>query len=363
MVVSTSGDLGDVVYLLGILKELGGGPHSLLLEPSNLTKFKTWNDIMRLHRFMSDLVLSQDYIKEFRPVDVHDKVDWVSGNFRSNGWGKLGDTLMHRHLRHLIDHKGVAKELVNVVGESKWINAESAWLSPVIINRTHRYHSRFFDWKPIVKHYGNRLAFIGTEIEWRDFCLENGIVEFIKTDTALEVAQIIAGSDLFIGNQSMAYAIAEGMKHNTLQETSSKTPDCVFFRPNAQYAPSGRYTLPDIEGSGALEVEPPKPPALQFNTQTGPPHGWMYKGRFLGNGFGGAMSKMMLMPEFQGGDRTLAEEALIGDNVDRCPEFFMKQHPDLSAGFRIAEKYAMYRAKLNRTSHEQTQDRSSRQPV
>ena len=58
----------------------------------------------------------------------------------------------------------------------------------------------------------------------------------LKTTTDfLEVGQIIAGSKLFIGNQSAAYTVAEGLKHNLIQETSPRIPSSYFNRSNARY--------------------------------------------------------------------------------------------------------------------------------
>ena len=39
-------------------------------------------------------------------------------------------------------------------------------------------------------------------------------------------ARIIAGSKIFIGNQSTPFAIAEGMKHNRILETDITIPNC-----------------------------------------------------------------------------------------------------------------------------------------
>jgi len=44
-------------------------------------------------------------------------------------------------------------------------------------------------------------------------------IKYVPTANFLELAQIISGCDVFIGNQSSPFALAEGMKKNRIQET------------------------------------------------------------------------------------------------------------------------------------------------
>lgn len=79
--------------------------------------------------------------------------------------------------------------------------------------------------------------------EHRQFCNCFGEVEYQPTKDLLEVAKLIAGSPLFIGNQSSAMAIAEGLKHPRVQEVADWIPDCIYpGATNAQYVATGSYT-------------------------------------------------------------------------------------------------------------------------
>ena len=60
-------------------------------------------------------------------------------------------------------------------------------------------------------------------------------VIYTPTKNFLEVAQLIAGSKLFIGNQSAPYAVAEGLKHNSILEVTLPSPDCIYERDNGRY--------------------------------------------------------------------------------------------------------------------------------
>src|SRR4029077_10091366 len=98
----------------------------------------------------------------------------------------------------------------------------------------------FFPWAELVRVFGNDMAFIGLPGEYNAFCEVFGKVGYLPTKSLLEAAQAIAGAELFIGNQSCCYAIAEGLKHNSIQETSVSTAvDCIFPRANGIFCHDG----------------------------------------------------------------------------------------------------------------------------
>lgn len=104
---------------------------------------------------------------------------------------------------------------------------------PVVISRTGRYPNFRFPWNKVMQRYGPHASFVGTQFEWERFCFQHGSLPYCPTANALELARVIAGSRLFVGNQSLCYAIAEGLKQNTVQETSKIFPNCIWRRPGA----------------------------------------------------------------------------------------------------------------------------------
>jgi ADP-heptose:LPS heptosyltransferase len=57
----------------------------------------------------------------------------------------------------------------------------------------------------------------------------------VKTETILDLARVIAGAGVFIGNQSAPMAIALGLGKNVIQECWQANPNCLFRRDNAIY--------------------------------------------------------------------------------------------------------------------------------
>ncbi len=182
-------------------------------------------------------------------------------------------------------------------------------------------------------HYRNKLLFVGLKHEWREFIGHHGYVEYVPTANMLEVAQLIAGSDLFIGNQSCANAIAEGLKHNSIQETHLEYPDCVYVRPNASFIADGVVTLPD---GTVLKGQRPK---QERRTHITPPKMWQYAG------YGANPVFEHLVREVEVQERLEADEAaerVYAANVERCPDFFTDRS-DQAKMLRFQQALGNYR--------------------
>lgn len=275
MIASTEGDAGDAVLLLGIMSQIPDGPHSLLLQSSNTTKMHKGERFDAFVESFAPLASSQSYIRECRPAEPDDKIDWKSAEFRKVPYRGL--TLLGAHLSNYNESQ---RQSLVVTGEDQWlygIKKSEETKDMIVINRTGRYRNWTFPWMTVVRKYKHRLLFVGYEHEWREFCGHFGYVEFRRTNTLLEVAELIAGSLLFIGNQSCANAIAEGLKHPMIQEMSLEHPDCIFKRDNAQHVAKGHCVLPGFDGDEDEETEALKVVIDDIDTTTVPPGGWQFQ--------------------------------------------------------------------------------------
>jgi hypothetical protein len=205
-------DLGDICYSLASIQALGGG--TFYLKPTQGNIFK----------LLSRLVSSQEYIKGLLPYSGQ-PIDYDFSTFRKGGI-PFGIRLAELHARWVKANVDFAKPWLKVTPSEKT-------KGKIVVSRTPRYRNRFFPWKSLVEQYYKDMMFVGIEAEWRAFCIQTGkYVEYLRTDDLQGVAEAIAGSELFIGNQSSPNAIAEGLRHNMIQETFLATPDCLFPRPN-----------------------------------------------------------------------------------------------------------------------------------
>ena len=313
MVCSSTGDNGDATYLLCLLKQIPNGPHTLSLRSSKWTKAKDDEGVQRLFTNLQRLVRLQPYIRDIDLIGQDDPVDWRSEGFRERHFSP-GETLMQAHLNHLIAKHGIGRDFT---AKEPWLfSVEPSAVSKgrVVINRTSRYRNDRFPWTEVVAHYGSRLLFIGLEHEWREFVNAHGYVSHHPTADLLEMAQVIKGSDLFIGNQSCAYALCEGMKHNSIQESNLELPDCIYVRPNASYVADGVVTLPD-----GTVLRGKRPPVVKKTHVTPPGGGWLFAGYPPFPVF------ELLVKEVAQREKLSIEEAgdrVYSSNVERCPNFF-----------------------------------------
>ena len=317
LIKGTAGDLGDMIVVLGILSELPGGPHTLLLQPSRVTK---GGGIINSAAFVTDFVKEQPYIEDCRKQQPGERCEWNSGGFRGAGFHVRTETLMNAHLKHLIKTLGIGH---GINGRNRWLTAEPNEDSEgrIVINRTARYRNVFFPWKRIVEHYGDLLLFVGVPQEHEEFCRTYGAVEYRPTKTLLELAQVIEGAEFFIGNQSVANAIAEGLKKRMIQEVSHEIPDCIYFRASAQHCDTGAVTLPAIGDRPELHISSPLANTAEVVFHTTPPNDWQYQG---------VRSPVFinLVRECAYNGITLTgkelEREIVRENVLREPEFFLQ---------------------------------------
>lgn len=318
MVCSTEGDLGDCVYCAGILSEIGG-KHTLIIQKSEVTALRSIDSVNKMHKLLEPLLSIQPYIEEFRPEIPGDKFDWKSGMFRSGGFHFKEVSLLRSHVNHLIATKGVGK---SIHGKMKWLTVEPSKESNgfVVVNRTFRYNNPYFPWTEIVSHYGDRILFIGLPHEHETFCSAFGQVAHRPTKDYLEVARLISGSDLFIGNQSSAGAISEGLKHTHIQETSLSIPDCIFKRGNVQHVWDGKCVLPDVSGSGNLELPSKVRDSFSAKTHITPPGNWVFRGITHSNFEVVVSSALRNYKDIETEED--ARREVLRDNYLRLPDYF-----------------------------------------
>jgi len=213
-----SGDLGDVIYALSVIADLGGG--SLYLDS------RPWTQPMDEKRFntLAPLINAQPYIKVCKMHDG-EPISHDFSDFRSK----------------LLSNKTLAETQARFIGANpdsglkQWLWAKPKFHDRIIIHRSPRYHNDGFPWLGIIKYFGSKLLYCGVPDEHEMFVKDFAGVELHTPDDYLELSELIAGSSLFIGNQSSPFSIAEGLKHNVVQETYAHVPDCVFIRSNAMH--------------------------------------------------------------------------------------------------------------------------------
>lgn len=247
-----SGDMGDVVAALPTIEHLANktGPGMLYLtsrprtrEPMTPARFE----------FLRPLLAAQPYIKG---VEMHkgQKIQHDFTEFREGFTN--GVTLAEIQRRHVCPIGAGPKF------EKPWLTLpESNQIQQrdIVIARSPRYHNPEWDtlWPRVMNMPGTK-GFIGTRDEHMEFeKMLDRPVPYIHVQNALEMAQIINVSGLFIGNQSLPFNIAEGLKVNRILEVSPKARDCEYKGGSVHHVLKAQ-DWPYKSGTGAFML------ALQF---------------------------------------------------------------------------------------------------
>jgi hypothetical protein len=193
------GSTGDIVYALPAIKAMGGG--SLYIK-----KGAHYNSLLSLLKTLP-------YIQEV--AYTRRKVPQIE-HINLSQYRQLTGDLVKRHM-----------EVCNATCDlsQPWIDVEPLYKNDIIINRSERYHDKQeIDWKLL---NGYNTGFVGTDQEYEVFCSIAGFrPNRCLCADALEIAKTIKGSKLFIGNQSLCYALAEALKHPRVLEVYYGLNNC-----------------------------------------------------------------------------------------------------------------------------------------
>ena len=238
-----SGDAGDVIFSLpAMLAKTGGQPFKLILGTK--TRVRKNFDVAWSNNLMS-LLRIQPYIADVWLQKPEDTWNVDCDGFRNRmftQWVK-GKTA----LAYTCDEFGISS---HGVGSAPWITVDQPMHvdgCPVVVNRTYRYLNPTFPWRHVVQKYRGQMVFIGFPEEHDRFMISYGVkIPYCPTENTLEMARLLAGCRLFVGNQSLAHAIAEGMKIPIVLEVSRDFPTCIFNRPRCWLGFDQRVILPAI---------------------------------------------------------------------------------------------------------------------
>lgn len=233
-----SGDIGDIIYSLPAVSALAAGEGSefYLSQWPGRTRVTMNRDSVE---FIRPLLKAQGYIQkveEWRGQSVCYNLD----EFR-RFWSRhpeFGVTIAEWHTRTF----GVPAKVI----DQPWLESPQNKVAPVVIHRSERYHHPEFPWKRVIAKYRKQCVFVGLEKEHDAFCDKYGRIPFYPVRDALDMATVINGSDLFIGNQSFPNAVAEGLKKPKITEIFAVDPNCCFERADAQYVFTRNIWLPDL---------------------------------------------------------------------------------------------------------------------
>jgi hypothetical protein len=247
-----SGAFGDLVYSLPIVKHLGGGEFYLHLDQINWIGqhyYGSQPDPVHQGRLnqldyesIAPLLAAQEYITSVGVMSPATEITHNLDRFRPPFVGHPGNYVDIYSAVFGITDAATQEQLRNTswltVPEPKTVEGRD-----IVINRTARWlPSHIGDrWDSWARGWEKRSVFVGLPEEYAAFCRVIGWdIPHQPTNNLLELAEYIAGAATFIGNQSVALAIAIGLGKNFWCEYRKDLPiernECYFPKmENIQY--------------------------------------------------------------------------------------------------------------------------------
>lgn len=103
------------------------------------------------------------------------------------------------------------------------VHPDQSMKDHIVIARSQRYRQPLIDYSFLRKY--KKIAFVGVPQEFDDMRQMLPDIEYRPVEDFLQLAQVIAGSKLFIGNQSFPFSIAEALKAKRMLEVYHQSPN------------------------------------------------------------------------------------------------------------------------------------------
>lgn len=246
-----SGTAGDTIYSLDIVKKMGGGEFSIAIgniencimeytgRPADVAPEHIGRYTEKDYEMLAPLIARQSYITSVsRWYSGDPDVDVDLDHFRSYLYRQFEGNIIEAY------HKAFGLEWNDEMYNDVWLEADPIREAAIVVNRTNRYldPNSIDTWKLMCRsaELEKNAIFVGTENEHSAFVSQFECnIPYRPVRDFKELADLIAGADLFLGNQSMAYSIATGLGKDTMLEIHKIKPlqysECFFPRDGANY--------------------------------------------------------------------------------------------------------------------------------
>ena len=207
--VKHSGNAGDLIYSLPAMRAIGQDIELVLVpnvpmqasvqHPNNGVQLTT-----QMCDMLRPLLFATGFIKSVQITETPERIDYDFDLFRKfhNYTGHISQWYFHIYPKLTCD--------LSQPIQFKWTQ-QFKTDRPIILNRTARYHNQTFDYS-VLAPYQDKITFVGLPQEFKVISAKLPGITYSEVKDFWQLAGYISNCELFIGNQSMAYAIAEVMK-------------------------------------------------------------------------------------------------------------------------------------------------------
>jgi hypothetical protein len=221
-----SGNAGDIIYALPAMRALAQDlPMALRLKldvPAHYGKRAhplgnvTFNQ--KMFDMLRPLLLAQPGISSCDVYGGGDAVDYDMDLMRAYPFPQHSGHIARWYFLTFAVNADLGQPWLQV-------KADPAFSDCIVLARSQRYHAPLID-HSFLQAYP-RLVFIGVEAEFHEMRRTLPRLQHHPVDDFLQMARVIAGSRLFIGNQSFPFAVAESLKVRRLLEVCHLCPNVI----------------------------------------------------------------------------------------------------------------------------------------
>lgn len=246
---SHTGHAGDVIYALPAMQALAAGREiHLYLELNQPNRDFT----SKMKHPNGSVMLTERSVELFRPL--------MGSQPYIKHFGAKGDAPIHYDLTAFrafpFDYRmySIARWYFLTFGVTAdlgkpWLHVtpDPRFQDRIVIARSSRYHAPGISYC-FLQAYPEPV-FVGVAEEYEAMKKDIPHLQYQPVSDFLELARVIAGSRLFIGNQSFPFALAEATKANRLLEVYHQVPNVVPEGPGAHdfcYQPQFEKIVADI---------------------------------------------------------------------------------------------------------------------
>ena len=233
-----SGHSGDIINVLPILKELSKTHICKLYIQLDLPTTIHYPDHpagqffsnKKIYNMLYPLLKKQSYLSV---VDIYTNQD-IDINF--DLIKKLPIRLLFDSMKYGSHVSGVQPDLTKTFLN---VNDHHKLTNKIIILRSLKHQNHFINYK-FLNEYKD-VYFVGTFNEYENLKISISDLNFYECENFLEIAEIIKSCKLFIGNSSLGFTLAEGLKvprlleaypWNSFQQVHGKDGYDFFFQPH-----------------------------------------------------------------------------------------------------------------------------------
>ncbi|WP_114793184.1 OmpH family outer membrane protein [Niabella yanshanensis] len=226
--VKHSGQLGDLIYSIPAMKALSGEQGIRLYLPLDqpITQESYWSHPLGNVMLNSSIYKMAEPLLTVQPIihscDTYQQqhIDIDLDIFRKLPWNHHKGHISRWHFLYYPGGSDLSKQWLYVPA------IDPTAKNGIVICRSQRYNAPGIDYSFLKKY--PEVYFLGVENEYRLLKQSIPNLTYLPVKDFLQMASIIAGAKLFIGNQSAPFAMAEGLKVNRLLETYFDCPNVII---------------------------------------------------------------------------------------------------------------------------------------